>query len=204
MKLAVQQTLIAIDFETTGVVGGYPDEPWQIGMARIVDTSIPEDGLYDRWLRIGDRPFSPMAPGRHHSVRKELAEAPTLSELWPEVRPWWCGGVLVAHNASTERNVIQQAVPMHSVGQWIDTLTLSRIAYPSLASHSLEEVVQALGLADCIRKRCPGREFHDALFDAVAAAELLIHLLGQEGWRDATVETLVNARPEVWYERRKR
>ena len=52
--------------------------------------------------------------------------APTLPELWAELQPWWCGGPLVAHNVSTERGIVRHAAPMHTIGPWIDTLTLAR------------------------------------------------------------------------------
>jgi DNA polymerase III epsilon subunit-like protein len=54
----------------------------------------------------------------------------------------------------------------------------------------LDEAVEALGLAARVRALCPGREAHDALYDAFACAVLLEHFLGLPGWERVTVEAL--------------
>ena len=53
-----------IDFETTGVVDGYENEPWQIGMVAFRDGKVQPEQQFDSLLRIGDRPVSAYAP-RH-------------------------------------------------------------------------------------------------------------------------------------------
>ena len=54
---------------------------------------------------------------------------------------------------------------------------------------------------DQTRELCPGREAHDALFDAIGCAVLLEHVLGLEGWGGVTVEQLVNVQPDAYYKR---
>ena len=109
---------------------------------------------------------------------------------------------MAAHNAATERKYLQQAFPLHRCGPWIDTLKLARIAYPRLPSHALEDLATALRLTGQVQAACPGREPHDAVYDAVACAVLLVHLLGQDGWAHATVRALAAARPDAFYRRR--
>lgn len=180
-----------IDFETTGSVEGYPNEPWQIGMTHFADARVQPEYRCARYLRIAaDRPFNVYAPGRHARIRDQLAEAPTLPKLWPELAPWLTGRPLAAHNAATEQNVLHQAFPMHAFGPWIDTLRLARIAYPDASSHKLEDLAERLGLHARAAAVCPDAGPHDALYDAVCCGLLLEHLLAQPGWRDAALDQL--------------
>ena len=191
--LAREATLTVLDFETTGVVSGYPNEPWQIGAVRFRGGKVVASESLDLLLRVGDRPFNPKAPGQHHKLREEIAKAETLAEIWPSLTADWLQGALVAHNASVERNVLHQAAPMHRMGPWIDTLKLARLAYPDEESHKLEDLTDRLGLADEVRRLCPGKEAHDALYDSVACGLLLQHLLELPGWEQVTIEELIKA-----------
>ena len=141
-------TFTAIDFETTGSVPGWPVEPWQIGLCRI----SPEKGVemtFSSYLGVSaDRPFNAHAPGRHASIRDELARMPTLPQCWGEVAPWVVGQPLVAHNIGTERSILKKAAPLHALGPWIDTLRLVRRCYPHLASAALSDVLVAFHLED--------------------------------------------------------
>ena len=184
----------AIDFETTGAVPGFPNEPWQIGIFS-VPGGRPETGeRFESLLRVApDRPFNRYAPGRHAKRRAEIAAAPSLPALWPSVAPRLAGPV-VAHNVGTERTALLAAAPLHVPGPWIDTLALARRAWPSAPSHALEDLAPALGLGPRLAALCPGRAPHDALFDACACALLLLHLLAQPGWERLTPEELSHIR----------
>lgn len=187
-KRLVEETLTVLDFETTGVVPGYPNEPWQLGLATLEDGAPDEASLASHWLRVGDRPFNRYAPGRHAQLRDVLREAPTLHDLWADLAPRLLGRPLVAHNAATERAVLAAAFPLHRFGPWIDTLDLARHAWPGLRSYALEALVPVLGLAPAVSRLCPGILPHDASYDAAAAAVLLAHLLAQPGWSDLTLD----------------
>ena len=183
-----------IDFESTGKISGYPDEPWQIGIARLERGRVVPESLYESLLRVGTRPFNPYAPGRHEQLRPELAVSPTLPSLWSTLRPRLEGCTLCAHNTATEKRFLRNAFPLHPVGQWVDTLKLVRIAWPSLPSHKLEDLVHVARLRERVDALCPGREPHDALYDAVACGVLLEKLLALREWKQVTLEALVNAR----------
>lgn len=182
-------TLVAIDFEATGSVPGFANEPWQIGMVQVIDGRVSPTERYESLLRIGDRPFNPHAPGNHHGLREALREAPTLPSLWGEIAPW-VSLPLVAHNAATERSLLRPVAPLHRFGPWVDTLKLARLAYPNLSSYALQDLLDAVGLADAVRAACPDREAHDALYDAVASGLFLQHLLEQPGWCDLRFDQL--------------
>ncbi len=182
--------ITVLDFETTGDVRGHDAEPWQIGLVVISGGRVEPTRTFESLLRVGDRPFNPRAPGLHHRLRREIAEAPTLPSLWPQLRGWIEGRPLAAHNTPTERKFLALAAPLHAAGPWIDTLRLARVAYPSLPSHALQDIIASLGLLPRVAKICPGREPHDALFDACCSAIFLEHLLEQDAWRDASIEGL--------------
>jgi DNA polymerase III epsilon subunit-like protein len=182
-----------LDFETTGSVRGWPVEPWQIGLAEVAG-GRPTGAGFDSWLRVAaDRPFNPHAPGRHSRMRRELADAPSLADLWPGLAEgWFLHRPLVAHNIGTERGLLRRAAPLHRLGPWIDTLRLVRRYYPRLASAALDDVVVELGLLGPLQAACPGRAPHDARYDATACALLLAHFLALPGWEQVTVQGLAD------------
>jgi len=184
--------LTVVDFETTGSVRGHPDEPWQVGMVEMRAGKVT--GRYhESYLRVAaGRPFNPYAPGRHAELRDVLAGAPAVSDLWPVWRPWLEGRPLAAHNIGTERKFLQRAAPLHKFGPWIDTLRLARHVRPDLDGYSLSETAEALGVVDRARELCPGRDWHDALFDAFASALVLEHGLALPGWEDVSLDALAD------------
>ena len=193
-QCAREVVITVLDFETTGAVRGWPVEPWQAGMVRIRNGRVAAAECREHLLRVAaDRPFNPRAPGRHARLRQELALAPDLPALWPELESWVAGVALAAHNVGTERGGLTRAAPLHRFGPWIDTLRLTRKAYPQLASSALEDVVAALNLRPRLDALIPGRAPHDALYDAVACALLLEHFLALPGWENVTVRALVEA-----------
>jgi len=196
-----QAELLAIDFETTGVVAEYPAEPWQIGLVRMRDRKVSTETYESLLLVDQDRPFNHMAPGRHAELREELAAAPTMGQLWPELRTW-CQVPLVAHNAATEKKHLRAAAPIHKFGPWIDTLKLARIAYPAFVTHKLDDLVDILKLRKRVDAICPERVAHDALYDAIACGMLLEHLLALPGWESLTVDQLATAKPTAFYRAR--
>ncbi len=198
--LAKEATFTVIDFETTGVVESYPNEPWQIGMIRFEQGTVVADKRFEACLRVGERPFSSHAPGNHHKHRDEIARASTLHELWPEVSPWLTTRPLVAHNVSTEKAVLTKAAPLHRFGPWIDTLKLVRLAHPRLASHSLENLLDDLQLAERVQSLHPQGVVHEALYDAIGCAVLLEYLIALPGWENASVEALAQAHPKRFHD----
>jgi len=190
---AREAVITVLDFETTGAVRGWPVEPWQVGMVRVRNGRVVVDERCEHLLRVaGDRPFNAHAPGRHARLRHELAQALDLPSRWLALETWVIGVPLAAHNVGTERGVLERAAPLHRFGPWIDTLRLTRKAYPQLASSALEDVVEVLQLQPRLDALIPGRAPHDALYDAIACALLLEHFLALPGWQDVTVQALVD------------
>jgi DNA polymerase III epsilon subunit-like protein len=190
---ASETPITVLDYESTGSLRGFPNEPWQIGMVSLVKGQVDPASMFDSLLRIDiNRPFNLHAPGRHDMLRHEMTVAPTVEELWGRVRGRITASPLCAHNVSTEKKFLRAMAPMHHFGPWIDTLVLARKAWPGRPSYALEDLVNDLSLKPQVQALCPGREAHDALYDAVASAALLSHLLQQPGWECATVAELAS------------
>ncbi len=183
-----ETTLTVLDFETTGSVQGFDTEPWQIGAVVLENGRVVPDQIFDSLIRVdANRPFSAYAPGEHHKRRDEIAAAPDVSKVWKNLEPWVTTRPLVAHNISVEKKFLRRMAPMHRCGPWIDTLKLARQAWPDAPSHKLENLIVGLGLLDRVCEGCPDGKPHDALYDAVASAVLLEHLLAQPGWENLEV-----------------
>jgi DNA polymerase III epsilon subunit-like protein len=187
--MAIFDTEITVlDYETTGTLRGFANEPWQIGMVSLKNGKIDADSLFESFLRVDiNRPFNPHAPGRHALLRDEIAKAPTPHELWPRIMPRITNYPLCAHNVATEKKVTRAMAPMHRFGIWIDTLRIARKVWPGGPSYALEDLIVMLDLKERVDTVCPGRAAHDALYDAVASAALLEHLLERPEWRNVTV-----------------
>ena len=170
-----------LDFETTGSVKGWPNEPWQLGLVKIQDGAVMPESKWETLFHVGARPFSPRAVGRYAEIRAELEMAPEPMALWPEISARLSGTPLVAHNCATERTVLTKLAPMTAFGPWIDTLAYARARYPNMPSYALCGLISAFGLEDEVERLCPGRKWHDALYDACACAALASRFMAHCG-----------------------
>jgi len=184
--------ITVLDYESTGTLHGYPNEPWQIGMVSLRGGKIDPESMLESLLRVDiNRPFNPHVPGRHTLLRDAIADAPTPQELWPRIKRRF-SHPLCAHNVATEKRFARAMAPMHRFGPWVDTLRVARKVWPECPSYALEDLIALLGLKQQVDILCPGRAAHDALYDAVASAALLEHLLEQPGWGNTTLAELAS------------
>ena len=186
-KRARDAAFCVIDFETLAFPGVRAAEPWQVGVVRL------EGGVcrthWDRFLRPGNaedlkKLAAFLPPGR---AMRAFEEASFLHQIWPELKPLMEGALPVAHQIGTEKKWLAAAAPGARIGPWIDTLRLARKAWPGLASYALEDLVRRAALLDELKRMCPNRSFHDALFDAFAAALLLREILTLPAWRELSL-----------------
>jgi len=185
--------ITVLDYESTGALRGYPTEPWQIGMVSLKNRKVDPDSMFESLLQVDiNRPFNPHAPGRHDVLRDKISEAPTPKKLWLQVRHRLIDYPLCAHNVATEKKFTRAMAPLHRFGPWIDTLRIARKAWPDCPSYALEDLTVMLGLKQRVDTLCPGKQAHDALYDAVASAMLLEHLLEQPDWRKTTLAELIS------------
>ncbi len=186
--------LAALDFESVPRAEGAGDVPVQIGLVCGTGLEIELSSAWSSHLR----PGVPVSARKGQRLAPEIATAPSLLSLWPRVRDSLQGRWLVAHGVGTEKRFLR-AFPGHGLGPWIDTLRWARAAYPYLPSHALGDLCREVGLEDKIRRLGLGVDWHEALFDAVAALLLLQHFLQLVPPGRLTVELLRAPRLESYF-----
>jgi len=192
----------AIDFESAGAARGSTDTPVQIGVAAgMVGRGLLDLDRFVSYLK-SDKPIQWAAARVHGITTGDLADAPALAMLWPEINRRMRGAAVVAHGKGTEKRFLR-AFPGHGFGPWIDTLLLSRAVWPDLPDHSLGSLCERLGISADVREAVPGKSWHDALFDAVASLVLLKHLIDLLDLYDSPLAILINPDTAVWHRTRK-
>jgi DNA polymerase III subunit epsilon len=200
MPLIRQCRFTAIDFESAGAARGMTDSPVQVGLAA---WSLA-DGHGDAFVSYlaTDQPVQWSARKVHGIGPEQLADAPTLLSLWPDMKRRLAGAVVVAHGKGTEKRFLR-AFPGHGFGPWIDTLLLARAVWPDLPDHSLGSLCENHGLRDQVAALVPGKSWHDALFDATASLVLLAHLIETLTLSDQPVEAILQPDTSAWHRTRR-
>lgn len=181
----------AIDFEGAGSTPGRSEQPVQIAVAHL------QDGEIRKALNSYVKPGAPVtwAAKKVHGISDEMvAGAPALTDLWPDIRRAMQGRWIVAHGAATEKRFLR-AFPFHAFGPWVDTLQLTRAAYPAMDSHALGDAIRALHLEADPAIAAPEFRWHDAESDAIASLVLLRHLISVCALEDADPHVLT--RPDL-------
>ena len=179
----------AIDFESAGSSPGGTDEPVQIAIVHLAGRVISE-GLCSYVKAEGEVTWA--ARKVHGITDAMIKDAPRFLDLWPRIKADMEGCWIVAHGAATEKRFLR-VFPFHSFGPWVDTLHLARAVFPDLSSHSLGDVIKALGLESAAEIRTDGFRWHDARCDAIASLVLLRHLISACQLEDADPEVLRTA-----------
>ena len=141
----------AIDFETTGFMSGSTNDPWQLGIVVVSDGEIKETHEFFFGTEL-------------------TPDAEPMMAQWERWYPLLAGRCLVAHNIATERTILRKMAPLTKWGPWVDTLKLAKAKYPKLPSYALGDLCEIFGQVPQI----DGRTWHDALYDAVACANLAL------------------------------
>ena len=190
----------AIDFESAGAARGSTDTPVQIGIA----TWSRPHGIGESFVSHlkTNQPIQWSAQRVHGITPADLADAPSLMMLWPEIKRHMRAAAVVAHGKGTEKRFLR-AFPGHGFGPWIDTLLLARAAWPDLPDHSLGPLCDTLGLTPAVSDLVPGKSWHDALFDAAASLILLKHLIDALQLDAHPVAALTSPDTSAWHRLRR-
>ncbi len=160
---------VAIDFETANC---HPTSACSLGLAVVQGGRIVERRS---WL-IRPEPFyfDPFTTAIHGLRTRDVQNAPSFGQLWPEVFPYLEGSVVAAHHAAFDIGVLRAALKFYQLPlpqlTILCTLLLSRRAFPSAPSHRLNAVSSALGIS---------LTHHEAESDAAACAQILSILMQQ-------------------------
>ena len=159
------------DTETTGLEPANGDEIIQIGALRVLNSRLLQQEHFDQLVdpRCVLKPASIAIHGISDSM---LLGQPTIDQVLPAFHDFCADTVLVGHNVAFDMRFLE--IKESSLGirfdqPVLDTLLLSAVAHPNQQSHSLEAIMQRLGID--VDQR------HNALADATATAKVFLKLL---------------------------
>lgn len=163
-------SLIILDFETTGLSPDNGDRAIEIGAVKL-DNGV----VIERFQEL-------MNPGRAVSyfiedytgiTNKMLSKAPPCSEVMERFAEFIQGQNLVAHNASFDKRFLDSELKRISCGydgQFACSLLLSRRLNQTAPNHKLGTLINYKGIAS-------NGSFHRALYDSEMTAKLWIAML---------------------------
>lgn len=133
---------LLLDCETTGV--GKLDKMIELAWIE-VDANLEPIDEFHSYID-PQIPISPGASGVHGITNADVADAPTVEELFSIVLPGKVSGnvVMVAHNAPFDRRFV--APWFDNLVGAIDSLRLARRYFPDAENHKLATLKFALGL----------------------------------------------------------
>lgn len=166
-----QLTIMVLDCESTGLNVGI-DRLLSLAAVRVQGDRLVRGETIDVLFDPGEA--IPAASTAIHGITDVMvmAEKP-LAERWPEIEPILRDCVVVGHNIGFDLTLLETELGRAGL-RWqrpvsLCTVQLTAALDPSLADLNLEAVAQAYGI--------PVTGRHTALGDALATAEIYLHLL---------------------------
>ena len=159
------------DTETTGLEPANGDEIIQIGALRVLNSRLLQQEYFDQL--VDPRCALKAASIAIHGITDNMLQGqPTIDQVLPAFHDFCVDTVLVGHNVAFDMRFLE--IKESSLGirfdqPVLDTLLLSAVAHPNQQSHSLEAIMQRLGIT--VDQR------HNALADATATAKVFLRLL---------------------------
>lgn len=171
---------VAIDFETANEKR---NSACSLGIIVVRNNKIIEKKYY--LIKPCEERFSPMNIWIHGITEEDVKEEKTFKELWKEIRHYFEGNFIVAHNAAFDISVLRKTLDFYSIEypnfQYGCTVVMSRNYYIGLPNYKLNTVNDALGFKF---------EHHNALEDAIASANIVMNIC--KDLNISTVEELSN------------
>ena len=186
---------VAVDIETTGL-NAEQDDIISIGLVPFTAQRITL-AKARHWL-VRTRNLTSESVVVHRITHSDIAQAPPLRAVLPEVIPCLQGRQVVVHYRYMEREFFRQSVAGLHESTWlfpvIDTLELEAAFLrqkQSIIGRLLKQTLPSLRLPN-VRERynLPAYENHNALTDALATAELFQAQVAKQNLVDKPVRSL--------------
>lgn len=136
---------VVLDTETTGL-NAYRDKIVQIALVTVENGEVTE--TFSSF--VNPKCHIPFEASRiNHITDADLVDAPTAGEISAEVLSKINGKTVVAHNADFDIDFLKQWYMSSSEPiqvKYIDTLGLSRKAFPNMGKYSLQHLIDVFGL----------------------------------------------------------
>jgi DNA polymerase III subunit epsilon len=165
MQTNMADTVVVLDFETTGLSPEYGDRAIEIGAVLLRDGAI-----VDRFQQLMNPGFrvSPFIEAYTGITNEMLKGQPCCEEVMAGFSEFITGHNIVAHNASFDRRFLDfELKKAHRAydGACCCSLLVSRRVYQDAPNHKLQTLVAHAGIT-------PTGKFHRALADAEMTAYL--------------------------------
>ena len=163
-------TLVVLDFETTGLSPQLGDRPIEIGAVR-----VHEGAIVDRFQDLMNPgfPVDTFIENYTGITNEMLKAAPPCAEVMRRFADFIGNDNLVAHNASFDRRFLDnefRLIRRNYKGAFACSMLVARRLYQDAPSHGLESLVQ-------IKEIPPTGAFHRALADSEMTARLWLTML---------------------------
>ena len=166
---------VAIDFETAAC---RMDSACALGLVRFDSEGTELESWYSL-IRPPVLQFDDVCTQVHHLSPLDITKAPTLKELWPEIREFIKNDPLVAHNAQFDMNVLRHTLVAWDLDvpsyKYFCTLSLSRKLWKGRRSYKLTSLAEDMGWE---------YDAHNALADAEVCGKLFSRLCGEVLYND--------------------
>ena len=176
---------VVLDTETTGLDPASA-RIVEIGAVRLVGGRIKSGDSFHRLVR-PDEPIPPTASAIHQIDDAKVANASRFAEIWPQLRDYIGGSVVVGHTLGFDLAVLKHECARSGLAfnqpRTLDTRLLAQVAEPHLAGYTLESLAAWLGVELTQR--------HSALGDALTTANIFTALVPK--LRDGGIRTLGEA-----------
>lgn len=163
-------TVVVLDFETTGLSPDHGDRAIEIGAVKIIGGEI-----VDRFQKLMNPGFAISGFISQYTgiTNAMLRNAAPCSEVMEEFHGFLGAHNLVAHNASFDRKFLDAEfarIPRSYPGSFSCSMLLSRRVNAQAKNHKLETLVRHLGIES-------DGAFHRALYDAEMAGKVWLAML---------------------------
>ncbi|MBL1142783.1 MAG: 3'-5' exonuclease [Proteobacteria bacterium] len=163
-------TVVVLDFETTGLSPDYGDRAIEIGAVRIENGKIVE--RFQKLMNPGQR-ISRFIEDYTGITNAMLKDAPPCREVMNEFADFIEDFNLVAYNASFDKRFLDAELKKISrvyTGQFVCSMLMARRIYQHAPNHKLGTLVKYVNI--------PGEgPFHRALYDSEMTAQLWLAML---------------------------
>lgn len=170
MQRKLADTVVVLDFETTGLSPEYGDRAIEIGAVLVEHGEIVE--RFQKLMNPGFR-ISPFIEGYTGITNDMLKSQPCCEEVMAEFSGFIAGHNIVAHNASFDRRFLDFELRRANRaydGACCCSLLVSRRIYQDSPNHKLQTLLSHAGIP------VTGR-FHRALADAEMTAHLWLSMI---------------------------
>lgn len=174
--VARADSVVVLDFETTGLSPRHGDRAIEIGAVRLERGRVA--ARFQRLMHPGFRvsPFIEQYTGISNAM---LRAAPPCAEVMEEFAGFIAGRDLVAHNAAFDGRFLEAElarIGRGCSGEFACSMLTARRLYPAAPNHKLGTLVAYRGIRQA-------GTFHRALADAEMTARLWLGMLDEIGRR---------------------